>query len=130
VIVDSSALVAIAVGEPASGALVVALAAAANPAIGAPTAAEAALVLEHRFPGRGQEILRGLLSRFGVTVLPFPPDLWALAHTAFTRFGRGRHPAALNFGDCLCYAVCRAADQPLLYVGADFSMTDLRAVRY
>lgn len=129
-IVDSSALVAIAVGEPSAGPLVVALAAAANPAIGAPTAAEAALVLEHRFPGRGQEILRGLLSRFNIAILPFPPDLWALAHSAFVRFGRGRHAASLNFGDCLCYAVCKASDQPLLFVGAHFAHTDLQAARY
>ncbi len=129
-IIDSSALVAIALGEPTAGALVLALAAAASPAIGAPTAAETSLVLEHRFPGRGHDILRAMLSRFAITVLPFPPDLWSAAHAAYARFGRGRHPAALNFGDCLCYAVCRASGQPLLFVGHDFTQTDLVAARY
>ena len=128
-IVDASALVAIAVGEPAAGALVTVLATAPAPAIGAPTAVEAAIVLENRFPGKGEAILRRLLAQFGIQVLPFPDSLWPLAHSAYARFGRGRHPANLNFGDCLCYAVARAADEPLLCVGDDFPHTDLRLVQ-
>ncbi len=129
-IVDASALVAIATHEPKAAALVAALGGAAAAGIGAPTAAEAALVLDVRFGGGGEEVLRGLLSRFHITVLPFPGDLWVLAHTAFVRFGRGRHPASLNYGDCLCYAICRAAGQPLLCTGNDFAHTDLELVPY
>ncbi len=129
-IVDASALVAIALGEPGAEELVDALAANPGSGIGAPTAAEAALVLESRFPGRGESILNALLTRLAIVVLPFPPELWTHAHAAYARFGRGRHPARLNFGDCLCYAVARAADAPLLCTGNDFAQTDLELARY
>ena len=129
-IVDASALVAIAMGETSAGALVTALSTAPSPAIGAPTAVECAVILENRFPGEGDAVLRRLLGHLGIRVLPFPDSLWPLAHAAYARFGRGRHAAALNFGDCLCYAVARAADEPLLCVGDDFPKTDLRLVRW
>ncbi len=128
-IVDASALVAIAVGEPGAEELVRVLADAPAPVIAAPTAAEAAIVLEHRFPGRGEVVLRGLLDRLAVTVLPFPPELWTLAHQSYARFGRGRHPAGLNFGDCLCYAAARATGLPILCSGEDFARTDAEVVR-
>ncbi len=129
-IVDASVLVAIALSEPGAEELVALLAGAPGSAIGAPSAAEAAVVLEHRFPGRGEVILRELVARFVMVVLPFPADLWADAHAAYARFGKGRHPAQLNFGDCLCYAVARAAGMPLLCTGADFRKTDLEVVSW
>lgn len=58
-------------------------------------------------------------------MVPFGEDHWRQAAEAYARFGRGRHKAALNFGDCLSYAVARLADQPLLCVGDDFARTDL-----
>ena len=129
-IVDASAIVAIAMGESAAGALVTALSTAPSPAMGGPTAVEASIVLENRFPGQGQAVLQRLLTQLGIRVLPFPDGLWVLAHSAYAKFGRGKHPAGLNFGDCLCYAVARAADQPLLCVGDDFPQTDLRIVKW
>jgi ribonuclease VapC len=65
------------------------------------------------------------LHEWAVSVVPFGDDHWKQAADAYTRFGRGRHKAALNFGDCLAYAVAKIADQPLLCVGGDFSKTDL-----
>jgi ribonuclease VapC len=60
-----------------------------------------------------------------VAALAFQADDWREAVDAFRRFGRGRHRAALNFGDCLAYAIARTAGRPLLYVSADFAATDL-----
>jgi ribonuclease VapC len=60
-----------------------------------------------------------------MTVIPFTEDHWRLAVEAYVRFGKGRHAAALNFGDCLTYAIARLAEQPLLFVGGDFAKTDL-----
>jgi ribonuclease VapC len=57
--------------------------------------------------------------------VPFGEGHWPVAVDAFIRFGKGRHPASLNFGDCLTYAVARLADQPLICVGDDFAKTDL-----
>ena len=129
-IIDASAIVAIAIGESVAGALLTAISTAPAPAMGAPTAVEAAIVLENRFPGRGHAVFQRLLTELGVHLLPFPDNLWPLAHSAYAQFGRGKHPASLNFGDCLCYAVARASDMPLLCVGDDFPRTDLRMVSW
>ena len=69
-------------------------------------------------------VLSRLLQETGLTVIPFMEEHWRVAVDAYARFGRPP-PAALNFGDCLTYAVARLADQPLLFVGDDFSKTDL-----
>lgn len=71
-----------------------------------------------------------MLSRFGVVVLPFPGEFWTQAHAAYARFGRGRHPAQLNFGDCLCYVIAKATGLPLLCTGQDFARTDLPIAGY
>ena len=60
-----------------------------------------------------------------IAVVPFTDEHWPIAIDAYARFGKSRHAAALNFGDCLTYAVARLASQPLLYVGEDFARTDL-----
>ncbi len=70
-----------------------------------------------------------LLRRAGAEVIPFTEEHYEVALDAFLRYGKGRHPAALNFGDCLAYAVARLSGLPLLYVGDDFSKTDLAAPR-
>ena len=66
-------------------------------------------------------------SRSGLAVIPFGEVHWPIAITAYTRFGKGRHTANLNFGDCLTYAVAHFAGEPLLFTGDDFSRTDLPA---
>ena len=65
------------------------------------------------------------MSEASITVLPFGEEHYLLAVDAWQRFGRGRHPACLNFGDCLSYATAKLAGQPLLCVGDDFAFTDL-----
>ena len=124
-IVDSSAIVAIVLREPGWEGLVARLGGEAAPAIGAPTLAEAGLVLTAKMGEKARIILSRLLQETGLTVIPFAEEHWRAAVDAYARFGKGRHAAALNFGDCLTYAVARLAGQPLLFVGGDFSKTDL-----
>jgi len=128
VIVDSSALVAIALKEPGWEALLRKIAEADVVAIGAPTLAETGAVLTARLGPNAPRLLRSLVEEAGIEVVPFVAEHARAAMEAFARYGKGRHPAALNFGDCLTYAVAKLARQPLLYVGADFSKTDLAGV--
>jgi len=124
-ILDTSAILAVIFKEPGFEVVLDKVAAADVVAIGAPTAAEAGIVLDARLGGVGRGALIRLLHEWAVSVVPFGDDHWKQAADAYTRFGRGRHKAALNFGDCLSYAVAKIADQPLLCVGGDFSKTDL-----
>lgn len=124
-IVDSSAIVAIVLREPGWEGVVMRLGADAAPAIGAPTLVETGLVLTAKIGQKARIVLARLLQETGLTVIPFAEEHWRVAVDAYAQFGRGRHAAALNFGDCLTYAVARLAGQPLLFVGDDFSKTDL-----
>ncbi len=124
-IVDASALIALVLREPGWERLVGALDAAPYVAIGAPTLAEALIVLTARdVPAT---VVPALLATADIQVLPFGDDHAYEAAAAYRRFGKGRHPASLNYGDCLAYAVARLADAPLLNVGDDFARTDARA---
>lgn len=123
-IVDSSALIAIVRREPQWQQVLEAL--RREPAsAGAPTIVETALVLTALIGSNASTKLARLLQELGVTVVAFGPAHWTVAVDAFDRFGKGRHPAKLNFGDCMTYAVARMAGQPLLALGADFPKTDL-----
>jgi ribonuclease VapC len=75
------------------------------------------------------DLLARFLQEAGLTVIPFGEEHWRAAVEAYAKFGKGRHPAGLNFGDCLTYAVARLAGQRLLFVGTDFSKTDLPSAR-
>ena len=70
-------------------------------------------------------VLEDLLRRLRVEIVPFDAEHYREALSAFRRYGKGRHPAALNFGDCLSYAVAKVAGMPPAYVGDDFAQTDL-----
>ena len=124
-ILDTSAVVAIIRQEPGFERLVRHMAAASVNAIGAPTLAESAIVLTARFGADARGLLATFLRDFDIEVIPFGEDHWQEALTAFDRFGKGRHPADLNYGDCLTFATARVAQQPLLAVGNDFPLTDL-----
>ena len=125
-IVDSSVLVAIVLSQPGFEVLVERLAAEEEAGIGAPTLAETGLVLTARLGRDARHLLTALVRELGLAVIPFGDDHWKVAVEAYARFGKGRHPAGLNFGDCLTYATARLSGQPLLCVGADFPRTDLR----
>ncbi len=76
---------------------------------------------------RGLDVLDKVLNAPRIEVVAFDQRIFENAREAFDRFGRGRHPAKLNFGDCMAYAVAKAHDVPLLYKGDDFARTDIRA---
>ena len=124
-ILDSSVIVAIVRREPGFEELVRKLEHAAGVGIGTPTLTEAGVVIDAKLGLESRAVLERFLSDFDVTPVPFGEDHWREAIGAFRRFGKGRHAAGLNFGDCLTYAVARLAGQPLLFVGDDFNGTDL-----
>jgi ribonuclease VapC len=124
VIVDSSALVAIVLREPGWEILAEKLSNDSAGA-GAPTLAEAGVVLTVKMGPRGRSLLARVVQESRISVVPFTDEHWPIAIDAYARFGKGRHAAALNFGDCLTYAIASLASQPLLYAGEDFSKTDL-----
>ncbi len=124
-IVDSSALVAILLEEPGHGELLDALSLQSPTGIGAPTLVETGIVLMARRGEPGRATLSRLVDAADLVVMPFEEHHWGVALDAFSRFGKGRHPAGLNFGDCMTYATAEVAREPLLCVGEDFAQTDL-----
>lgn len=126
-IIDTSAIVAIVFREDGYEALLDRLAAAPAVAAGAPTIAETAIVLSARLKRDSRGLMERLLQEFRIEEIPFSAEHWRAAHDAWLRFGKGRHRARLNFGDCLSYATASLAGQPLLFVGDDFTRTDIAA---
>lgn len=124
-ILDTSAILAVFFREPEADEFLHRIGAAPIVASGAPTLAETAIVLAARLGVEGPRQLARLVERVSLVVISFEPAHWQVATDAWLRFGRGRHPAALNFGDCLAYATARLAGLPLLCKGDDFSKTDL-----
>ena len=126
-VVDSSALLALVFRERAAAAIEETLASAEVAAIGAPTLAETMIVLAAKMGEDSRALVALLVDQLSLAVVPFTAAHGREAREAFLRFGRGRHRAALNFGDCLSYAVAKLAGQPLLFVGEDFRRTDVVA---
>ncbi len=127
-IIDSSAIVATLLKEPSHLDVVKRLGAETGVAVGAPTLCETGIVLTSRLGPAGKSLLARFVDEAGLVVVPFTEVHWPVAVDAFLRFGKGRHPAGLNFGDCLTYAVCRVLERPLLCIGDDFTQTDLPLV--
>jgi ribonuclease VapC len=125
VIVDSSAIVAILLKEPGYERLRDYLAAAGHVSIGAPTVVESSLVLCSRLGHAGKTLLARFLQEAEIEVVEFVADHWTVAADAYLAYGKGRHRAGLNFGDCMTYAVAKLAGEPLLCLGDDFPATDL-----
>ena len=113
IVVDSSALLAIALNEPEKAAFAADIIGSIRPRIGAPNFSEASMVVES----------------LELDIVAFDARHITEARRAFRLYGRGRHRAALNFGDCLAYALARTLDMPLLFKGDDFSLTDIKRVR-
>ncbi|MBA2556315.1 MAG: type II toxin-antitoxin system VapC family toxin [Chloroflexi bacterium] len=124
-ILDSSALLAIALDEPEREAFVARINAAEVVAVAAPTLVEAGIVLSARTGEDAGELLAELVAASDAVVIEFGAGHWQEAVSAWWRFGRSRHPAALNLGDCLAYATAKLANEPLLAKGNDFPQTDI-----
>lgn len=124
-IVDSSALLAVVLREQGYESLEQAMGAAEHVGVGAPTLVETAVVLHARIGALSRTLLVRLLDDVDAACIAFGDRHWPVALGAFARYGNGRHPAGLNFGDCLTYAVAKVANEPLLCLGEDFAHTDL-----
>lgn len=124
-VIDPSALMAILVSEPTADRLITAIDSDRVRLISAATVVAASLVVLGRFGEAGDVLLARLLRSIGAEVVPVDQDQVSLARDAGVRYGRGRHPAALNFGDCFSYALSVARNEPLLFVGKDFSRADV-----
>lgn len=126
-VVDTSALYAILVDEPERRRFVEALEAADARRISAATFVEISIVIEARYGAEGVRDLDLLLDRADIDIVPVDEEQAGIARRAFTLFGKGRHPAGLNYGDCFSYALARVSGEPLLFKGADFAQTDVAA---
>ena len=125
--IDSSALVALHLKEPGWETILDKIARAEIAVISAPALLESAIVLSARTGQDARAMLRASLQRLGIQVVPFTEEHYDAAIDAFLRFGKGRHPASLNFGDCMAYAAFAVSGLPLLYTGDDFLQTDIEA---
>lgn len=126
-IVDSSVLVSILLKEAGYEALVEKLKGAPVLFVAAPTAVESAMVVSRRLACDARPLLAGLLYRMNAEIVDFNQEHYDAAVSAYLRFGKGRHAAGLNFGDCMCYALAAVSGLPLFYTGADFSRTDIQS---
>lgn len=129
-VIDTSALLAIALAEPSQQPLLDAIEAAAGRIISAVSLLEAGMVLRARLGETALHFLYRLVEELGSEVVPFDEMQARLAITAFGRFGKGMgHRAQLNFGDCAVYALAGSRAEPVLATGNDFAATDLTVVR-
>lgn len=128
-ILDSSAIIAMLLGEPEAPELVALFEDSAVVGAGTPTLLESSIVLEARAGGNARMLLARLVDAAAITPIPFGEEHWRVAADAYARFGKGRHRASLNFGDCMAYATATLAGMPLLCVGDDFAKADLPLVR-
>lgn len=124
-IVDSSALVALIQNEPAAEQVAAVLAGTRSPAISAATLTETLIVLTARRGPVARTVFDRLSNEINLGVAEYTAEHAYAAQRAYLRFGRGRHPAGLNLGDCMSYATAKLAHEPLLAIGSDFPQTDL-----
>ena len=125
-IVDSSAIIALVHGEaPYTEQIARALAADRSPVISATNAVECLIVLTNRHGLIARTVFDRLRTEINLGLQPFTAEHVAVAHRAYVQYGKGRHPAALNYGDAMAYATAKLAHEPLVAVGDDFPLTDL-----
>ncbi len=124
-ILDSSAVVAILCRETGHLELLEQITDAETVGIGAPTVFETAMVLTIKLRRDGLAVVNEFLWESGARVISFTDQHASIAFGAYFRYGKGRHKAALNFGDCLSYSVAKVSGQPLLFIGNDFGKTDI-----
>jgi ribonuclease VapC len=127
-VLDSSAIMALLLDEPDADALRFAIADAEIRLVSAATLLEASLVVERRHGEAGGRELDLLIGKLGIAIVPVDAEQVAAARRAWRRFGRGRHPAGLNYGDLFSYALARTTGEPLLFKGDDFTKTDVARV--
>jgi ribonuclease VapC len=127
-VVDTSALLAILLDEPDAGRVAAAFDTGFPLLLSAATLVEATMVIESRKGDAGGRDLDLLIYRSGMEVVPVDAEQAEAARIAWRRYGKGRHPAGLNYGDCFAYALAKTRRLPLLFRGMDFARTDIDAV--
>ena len=127
-IIDTSAILAIMLAEEDMGRYEEAIVEASSRRMSAGTLLETYIVVEGKAGLPGVEQLNALVQRASIEVVPVTVDHVHNAHLAWRRFGKGNHPAGLNFGDCFAYALSEISGEPLLFKGEDFARTDVEAV--
>ena len=123
-IVDTSAILAVLLREPDAQSFEEAIAAVSTRRMSVANLLEASIVAERRGGAAAGDDLDRILERFGIEPVPVTTDQLTAARRAWRRFGKGNHPAGLNFGDCFAYALAETTGDPLLFKGGDFSLTD------
>jgi ribonuclease VapC len=124
-VIDTSALAAIFFHEPERNAFRDAIVAASNRLISAATVLEAGMVIEGRRGGGAGREFDLFIVRAQLKIVPIDAELADLARSAWRKYGKGRQPAGLNFGDCFSYALAKSSGEPLLAKGGDFARTDV-----
>ncbi len=127
-VIDSSALISVLLGEVDANRFIMAINVGAPLLIAAPTWVEAAMVITARKGAAGFQAFEHLIAASGIEIIEFDQALAREAYLAWQRFGKGRHPASLNMGDCFSYALAKHRNEALLFKGNDFPETDLEAV--
>ncbi len=126
-VIDPSAIFAILQNEPERARFNAAIAAADQRRLSAASLVALSIVVEARFGIEGQNDLDLFLATANITIVPFNANQAQIARSAFRRFGKGRHPAGLNLGDCYSYALAQSCAAPLLFKGNDFGLTDIQS---
>jgi ribonuclease VapC len=129
-VVDTSAVLAILQREPERRALLEVIEGADTVRMSVANFVEASIVIEARYGSDGLRDLDRFVSRAGIEMIPVDVEQGQLARSAFSRFGKGRHRAGLNYGDCFAYAAALAFSEPLLFQGDDFGHTDVPVFRF
>lgn len=129
-IIDTSALVAVLDQEPEAERIARTLASTSERMLSAANLVEVGIVMQARRGDDGARDLDLLLAKLRVDIVAVTASQAAIARKAFRRYGRGRHPANLNFGDCFAYALAKDQSDTLLFKGDDFARTDVMAARY
>lgn len=129
-VLDTSALMAILGLEPEAERLAVAIEADPIRLVSAATLIEVGVVVEARYGADGGRELDLLVAKAGIHVEALTHEHARVAREAWRRFGKGRHAASLNLGDCFSYALAKVSGEPLLFKGTDFTQTDVLAVSY
>lgn len=124
-IVDSSVLIAVLKNEPDAALVVTTLATAESLSLSAANYLEAGIVADRHLKPADAVRLDELIAEFQIEIVPVTAEHAHLARKACREFGKGNHPAKLNFGDCFAYALAKATGEPLLFKGADFAQTDV-----
>lgn len=124
-VIDTSALLAILLDEPERARFNAVIEAADSPLISVATLVEASIVVEARYGAEGARELDLLIDRAGIECISVDLQQAKAAREAWRRFGKGRHPAGLNLGDCFSYALAITLRRPLLFKGEDFGRTDI-----